>query len=115
YLDRLSTVTDINSDTTGSSQDRWRDTVAAAKFVAQHPIVGAGVGMDALALNTVRGEKWTQVHNVYLEYGVDLGLPGLGLFLFLCYGVFKAAVSSRKRLHGVTEHRDLRALIEGLE
>jgi O-antigen ligase len=31
------------------------------------------------------------IHNVYLEYAVDLGLPGLLLFLLLYFGCVKAA------------------------
>jgi putative inorganic carbon (HCO3(-)) transporter len=115
YMNRVATVTNINSDTTGSSQIRWRDTVAAAQYVAAHPILGAGIGMDALALNTVRGAKWKQVHNVYFEYAVDLGLPGIGLFLLLMFGSFRAASTSRKRLAQLPQHRDLFLMSEALE
>ena len=115
YVDRVATVKSIDSDITGSSQIRWRDTVAAARFVAEHPIIGAGIGMDALALNTVRGEKWNQVHNVYFQYAVDLGVPGIALFLLLFVAVFKAASSSRRRLAHLPAHRDLFLLTEALE
>ena len=81
YIDRLSTMSDIETDTTNSAQNRWRDTVVATRFVFDHPFVGAGAGMDYLALNDVRGAAWLSVHNAYLNYAVDLGLPGLTLFL----------------------------------
>jgi len=86
YMARLATITDIDADPTGSAQARWGDTLAALQFVRDHPLVGAGVGMDTLALNEVRGALWKEVHNAYLEYAVDLGLPGLALFavLFAC-------------------------------
>src|SRR5207237_8073908 len=42
YIDRISTVTNIESDPTGSSQIRWRDTVAAVLYVMEHTIIGAG-------------------------------------------------------------------------
>ena len=71
--------------------------------------------MDVLALNQVRGVDWVKVHNVYLEYAVDLGLPGAVLFLWLFYGVFKAVNSSRKRLADLPEKRDLFLLVEALE
>src|SRR5690606_40639442 len=32
-------------------------------------------------LNEARGDRWLAVHNVYLMIGVELGLPGLVLFL----------------------------------
>jgi probable O-glycosylation ligase (exosortase A-associated) len=81
YLDRIATITDVESDPTGSSQDRWRDTVAAAGLVVENPLLGVGLGQDVLALNEVRGETWKNVHNIYLQYGVDLGLPGMALFV----------------------------------
>lgn len=115
YMDRLSTVRSVESDPTGSAQARWRDMVAAVQFVSEHPIVGAGLGMDVLALNQVRGAKWVQVHNVYLEYAVDLGVLGATLFLLLFYGVLKGVRSSRKALAGLTAERDLFLLVEALE
>ena len=115
YVERLETITSIQSDPTGSSQIRWRDTVAAFQFVVEHPIIGAGIGMDVLALNQVRGEKWYAVHNVYLQYAVDLGIPGALLFILLLTGAFKGARTSRKSLSGLAEKRDLFLLVEALE
>ena len=83
YLQRMGTITDIGLDPTGSAQARWSDMVTATYRVLEHPILGAGAGMNILALNADRGLAWTEVHNVYLQYAVDLGLPGLGLFLAL--------------------------------
>jgi O-antigen ligase len=94
YLDRLQTIGDIESDPTGSAQDRWRDTVAAVRLVGEHPVVGSGLGMDFLALNDARGRTWKSVHNAYLNYGVDLGLPGLGLFVAL----LASAIWSARRI-----------------
>jgi hypothetical protein len=115
YTHRMATLTDIDADPTGSSQERWHDTIASAQFVMAHPIVGAGIGMDVVALNEVRGPRWLQVHNVYFELAVDLGLPGLVLFLLLFYGVFKAVASSQRRLAHVPALRDLFHLNEALQ
>jgi O-antigen ligase len=93
YLERLSTISEIESDPTGSAQARWRDMAAAADAIAASPIVGAGIGQDILALNEVRGDAWISVHNVYLQYAVDLGLPGLVLFC----GLMGAAVMGTAR------------------
>jgi probable O-glycosylation ligase (exosortase A-associated) len=92
YFDRLSTITDIEADQTGSAQGRWRDVVVSAGIVAQNPIVGAGIGNDMLALNRYRGrETFRSVHNAYLQYAVDLGLPGLLLFAWLHVMCFRTA------------------------
>jgi putative inorganic carbon (HCO3(-)) transporter len=95
YLDRLSTIVDTNADQTGSAQARWSDMAAAAGYIARNPIIGAGLGMDILALNEVRGPLWTQVHDVYLQYGVDLGLPGLVLFTLLLASAIRSAARAR--------------------
>ena len=77
YAARLSTITNIETDATGSAQGRWADTHVALGVVAKNPIVGVGIGQDVLAMNRERGAEWTQVHNAYLQYGVDLGIPGM--------------------------------------
>src|SRR5262249_53954529 len=70
YGDRLATISDIGSDPTQSAQSRWRDMGAAASYFLEHPLVGAGAGMDILALNEMRGNRWVSVHNAYLQYAV---------------------------------------------
>ena len=115
YFDRLSTITDKDSDPTGSSQERWRDMVAAANLVVQNPIVGTGVGTDVLALNEARGPYWLDIHNVYLVYAVELGLPGLVLFLALLAGCMKSIMSVQVRSAGVPALRELFCLAEGIQ
>jgi O-antigen ligase len=83
YLRQIATIADISSDQSGSAQARWEGMVTAAKLAVENPLLGAGAGMDVLALNEAGGPTWKEVHNVYLQYAVDLGLPGLGLFLWL--------------------------------
>jgi O-antigen ligase len=98
YLDRLASTIRTEADRTGSTQARWADTWVALHFVAEHPIIGAGLGQDVLALNRERGPRWTAVHNVYLQHAVDLGLPGLALCLMLLRACVKAAGRAERRL-----------------
>lgn len=114
YVDRLSTIADVEADPTGSSQQRLQDTVAALEFIVGHPMVGAGLGNDILALNEIRGEKWKQVHNAYLQYAVDLGVVGLLLFLALFAAVVAAAREARRRAAGRPDDRELLLLTEGI-
>jgi len=115
YLERLATIASVDADPTGSSQARWNDTVAAARFVLANPLVGAGAGMNTLALNEIRGPAWMRVHNVYLEYAADLGLPGLALFLLLMFSCLRRARRVRLQAAGVTDLRELSLLAEGIE
>ncbi|HEY0961582.1 MAG TPA: O-antigen ligase family protein [Pseudomonadales bacterium] len=87
YFDRLSTITNIEADESLSAQNRYSDMLVAIKLLVQNPLIGAGAGMNLYAMNEARGEASLEIHNVYLQYGVDLGLPGLLLFLavyFIC-------------------------------
>lgn len=115
YWDRLATITDIDSDKTGSAQERWGDMAAAVGLVLRNPVIGAGVGMDILALNEERGPHWKPVHNVYLEYAVELGVPGLVLFFMLFISCVKSASFVRRRSEQKTAPPELFYLAEGIE
>src|SRR5438034_681083 len=104
YFDRVSTILNKEADPTGSAQARWRDMVAAAKVTVQNPIVGVGLRMNALALAEERGPDWDpmgryllDVHDVYLVYASELGIPGLVLFLMLLVSCMKSAISGQRR------------------
>ena len=115
YVARLSTITHIEEDRTGSAQGRWRDTKIAAGVVAKHPIIGVGIGQDVLAMNDARADTWRRVHNVYLQYGVDLGIPGMLLFVWLHVLCFRTARAVERRATGTPAHRDLALLAAGVQ
>jgi probable O-glycosylation ligase (exosortase A-associated) len=116
YTERLSTIADIESDRTGSAQGRWDDYRVAARAVAQNPILGAGIGQDILALDELREKvTWRSVHNAYLEYAVDLGLPGLLMFMSLLVASFRSARRVEKHAIGKPELRDLSVLASGVQ
>lgn len=119
YLGRLATITDINADQTHSAQERWGDTQTALAFMLSHPVVGAGLGMNVLALDRMDQATGQQVHNVYvhnvyLEYAMDLGWPGLGLFLLLLVSCVRSAERVRDRSAGVPALRELSVLAEAI-
>ena len=116
YMDRLSTITDIDADKTGSAQGRWTDVKVATDVIMQSPIVGVGLGNDAIVLNTERGrDTWRSVHNAYLQYGVDLGIPGLLLFAWLHLMCFRSARAVEKRAARDPAMRDLSNLAAGVQ
>jgi hypothetical protein len=96
YVDRLLTLRAIEADPTGSAQARWTGTVAALEHVGANPILGAGLGMNILVLNESVGATWRVVHNTYLEYAVDLGVPGVLLFGLLLLRCWQSARLARR-------------------
>jgi len=115
YVGRILTIGDIDSDVTGSAETRWSDMKAAVSWVSRSPVIGAGVGMDGLALNQERGETWLDIHNVYLQYAVDLGLPGLLLFLTLFVLSVRSAREAQALSSGRRSKPGVREISEGLE
>jgi probable O-glycosylation ligase (exosortase A-associated) len=113
YVNRLGTITDFESE--ASAHERWRDMKAAASFVLTHPLVGAGIGMDALALNEERGPFWKVVHDVYLELAVDLGVVGLAIFLLLLVSTIKSAGLVRQQTASNAGPRDMFHLAEAVQ
>jgi putative inorganic carbon (hco3(-)) transporter len=116
YFQRLSTITDIQSDQTGSAQGRWQDVVVSAGIVSHNPIVGAGIGNDMLALNKYRGrDTYRSVHNAYLQYAVDLGLPGMLLFAWLHIRCFRNTRRVERLARLDSELRPLGSLAAGIQ
>lgn len=115
YMQHMETITAIETDPTGSAQSRWSDTVTAANLVLANPIVGAGAGMSTLALNEARGPAWVPVHNVYLEYATDLGLPGLALFLLLLGSCVRKVMEVVRRTDNDRAPWDLRCIAQGVQ
>lgn len=114
YMERLGTIGNIQADRTGSAQERFSDAGVALAYVLSHPLAGAGLGNNILAMNDLRGAKWLAVHNVYLELAVDLGWPGLVLFVLLLVSCIRTTARVSKYCAGVPELRDLSALSEAI-
>jgi probable O-glycosylation ligase (exosortase A-associated) len=114
YFARLATITNIEADPTGSAQGRWTDWVLSVDYVKAHPITGAGLGQDLLALNSARGHAtWRSVHNAYLQAAVDLGLPGVALLVALLAASFRNARRVRRQA-ARAGRRDLEVLAQGI-
>ena len=115
YFTRLATITNIEADTTGSAQGRWGDYFVSLEYIRTHPLTGAGLGQDLLALNETRGHAtWRSVHNAYLQAAVDLGLPGMALLLALLLASFGNARRVRRLAAKRKDLRDLEVLASGV-
>jgi probable O-glycosylation ligase (exosortase A-associated) len=115
YYTRLATITDVESDETNSAGERQRDLLVAISYLVRHPVIGAGIGNNTLAMNEERGARWAAVHNSYLQVGVELGLPGFILYVAVVIGTLKAIGRVVRRTRGDPAHRDLFWLASGLQ
>jgi hypothetical protein len=115
YFDRMSTIIHTEADSTGSAGERWTDMTLAVRHVLASPITGAGVGMNILAMNEARGGGWRPVHNVFLELVIDLGLPGVAVFIWLLASCLNSTIEVQRRAAGVQNMKDLAHLAEGIQ
>ena len=73
--------------------------------------------MSILVLNDLVSvtSTWHEVHNVYLQYGVELGVPGLLLFLMIMADSFGSTIVVCRRSARDSPPRELFHLSEGLQ
>jgi O-antigen ligase len=106
----------MDEDKTGSAQGRYKDLFLALDIVERNPVVGVGMGQDMIALNQERGQStWRSVHNVYLQYAVDLGIPGFLLFVWLHLLCFRSAWAVERRTKKDPELHDVATLAAGVQ
>jgi len=106
----------MQQDKTGSAQGRYRDLGIALEVVSHNPIIGVGLGQDMIALNQARGQStWRSVHNVYLQYAVDLGVPGFLLFAWLHLLCFRSAWAVERRARNDPAVAELGPLAAGVQ
>jgi O-antigen ligase len=116
YVERLSTITNLEQDKTGSAVGRYKDLGLALEVVSHNPIIGVGLGQDMIALNQYRDQQtWRSVHNVYLQYAVDLGIPGFLLFAWLHLLCFRSAWAVERRARRDPVVAELGPLASGIQ
>jgi probable O-glycosylation ligase (exosortase A-associated) len=115
YFNRMSTILHTEADSTGSAGERWTDMMIAVKHAFSSPVVGAGVGMNVLAMNEARGGGWRPVHNVFLELTLDLGVPGVLVFVALLVACLKSTIQVQQRAARAPDMKTLGQLAEGIQ
>lgn len=84
----------------GSAIARLLTMLFAGYYIYQHPLIGIGIGnykyvqpgVDAEA----GGASFATAHNTYLELGVELGLPGLIIFICILGSFIRQAAAMVK-------------------
>ena len=113
YQTRVGTIWNIDADSTNSAQARSHLNRSALAVIADKPILGSGLGNDVLALNEF-GNRWQNVHNIFLQYAVDLGLPGFVLFVWLFAECLRCLTRARRTLADVPSSSGLASSAKGI-
>jgi O-antigen ligase len=87
---------DYNLDTShekgGGRLVIWQESL---QVIAEHPLTGVGVG-NATTEMGLQYHRWLTVHNSYLQIGVELGVPGLIVFLLLLRTIWRNCREARR-------------------
>jgi len=97
YWERMGTILDENDYNYQAGSGRIELWKRGVRMMVDNPLIGAGIGQynvaEGLLHEGERGWKWSVAHNSYLQIGVELGFPGLILFLLM---IAKSIVVARK-------------------
>ena len=95
YWQRISTIWGGEEPTAdryvagGFQTARWEIWKNGLTLIASRPILGVGAGAFPIAEGSLhKGGKWNAAHNSFIQIAAELGLPGLGVYLFLLYRGF---------------------------
>jgi O-antigen ligase len=116
YWDRIATIwadgpaDSVDYDQSGVWGARVTVWQTALELMVRNAVLGVGAGVYDVAEGLSHGGsgKWAAAHNSFLQIGAELGLVGLGLFIFLIYRAAKnccevsrrAQRDSRLEVHG---------------
>lgn len=105
YWRRVASITDQSKDDVQSSQARRQLYAESFDAFVQNPLTGVGAGQFKDWNPSKRIEAWHESHNVWLQVAAEMGIAGLGVFLFLLFRAFYAVIQTR-RLVARLRYRD---------
>jgi len=114
FWDRMGSITDADTDPTGSREARIRLLTQGLEVFTENPLTGVGAGQfQNYNEPGVTIERWRVTHNVWLQVAAELGIMGLAVFAFLvirayraCFATLRALGASRTRARAPTTTLD---------
>jgi O-antigen ligase len=97
YWDRIGTIWGVKSsavgtyDAAGFEAARWQTWKKMIALTIDYLPFGSGAGtvMTAEGITHGGGVKWETAHNALLQIAVELGIPGVAIFVMLLYGALR--------------------------
>jgi putative inorganic carbon (hco3(-)) transporter len=101
FWDRMGSITDSETDPTGSREARLRLLTQGVEVFAENPLTGVGAGQfQNYNEPGVTIERWRVTHNVWLQVAAELGIAGLVVFAFLVVRAYRACFATLRALRG---------------
>jgi O-antigen ligase len=98
FWDRMGSITNEETDETGSRSARIRLMEQGFDVFIENPITGIGAGQFKNYDGPAMVERWRVTHNVWLEVAAELGIFGLLIFAYLVYRAFAACAATLRAL-----------------
>ena len=108
YWRRMASITDDSKDDVQSSQARRRLMGESWAAFVQNPLTGVGAGQFKDWNPQGRVEAWHEAHNVWLQVAAELGILGIGAFLFLVSAPSTLFQTRRRQQAGAAPRRAAR-------
>lgn len=95
-------ITEEEIAAAGSAESRQYLLLQSLKITAQNPLLGAGLGMFAVAENDEARQKglprgiWHETHNMYTQVSSEAGIPALICFVAVLWCAFKAVKEAQR-------------------
>ncbi len=101
FWDRMGSITNAETDPTGSREARLRLLTQGLEVFSQNPLTGIGAGQFKNYNEPgVTIERWRVTHNVWLQVAAELGIAGLAVFAFLVISGYRACFATLRWLGG---------------
>jgi O-antigen ligase len=110
FWERMDSITNAETDPTGSRAARLRLIDQGLEVFAENPITGVGAGQfQNYNAPGVTIEKWRVTHDVWLQVASELGIFGLAVFAFLVTRAYAACFAAGRLLRGPRRRRGAEA------
>jgi O-antigen ligase len=110
FWDRMDSITNGDTDPSGSRAARIRLLNQGLEVFAANPLTGIGAGQfQNYNEPGVAIEKWRVTHNVWLQVAAELGIFGLAVFLYLVVRGYSANFKVLRMLRTSRRRKDERA------
>jgi O-antigen ligase len=101
-------------DPTGTAVSRKAAILASLPIMMQNPFLGVGLGMSGVAMHE-KGLVWRPVHNVYLQFGTEVGIPAMILFIVLLFRLTKSMRDIQVFTANEEKNREINLFARALE